>query len=266
MKSESILHSNVLDIIFENRNKEYGAYVLRKESDKRLRQGIFGMLGLVLIFCVFQNFNKNRNVIPLIPLVDPDVFVAPPPIYQEKKTTVAIASHPLTHPDNPPPRIVKDDVPVKIETPTLIARDDHHEIGPPSDKPGLGVATQQGVVKDSVGIKEVVKEKIVDKNKPIDHPDIAPRYPGGLNELIRFLKSNLQSPNDLDAEVQVKVRFVVNYDGTLSRFDIDQSGGDAFDTEVLRVLRKMPKWIPGKSNGDNVAVWFVVPVKFTPTE
>jgi protein TonB len=92
-----------------------------------------------------------------------------------------------------------------------------------------------------------------------------PQYPGGLKALLDYLKKNLQAPDDLEAgkEVSVKVKFVVNYNGQLEAFNVLESGGCIFDNEVLRVLRKMPRWIPGKSNGENVAVYYTVPVKFT---
>ena len=63
--------------------------------------------------------------------------------------------------------------------------------------------------------------------------------------------------------ISVKVKFVVNYNGRLEAFNVLESGGYIFDNEVLRVLRKMPLWIPGKSNGENVSVYYTVPVKFT---
>ena len=62
--------------------------------------------------------------------------------------------------------------------------------------------------------------------------------------------------------MSVKIRFIVNADGSISGFDVIESGGDDFDKEVIRVLKKMPHWIPGKSNGHDVSVYYEVPVKF----
>jgi len=85
--------------------------------------------------------------------------------------------------------------------------------------------------------------------------------------LINFLKKNLRTPEDInEGDVSVKVQFVVNYDGMLKSFTVIQSGGNTFDNEVIRVLKKMPAWIPGKSSGENVSVYYVVPVKFTSEE
>lgn len=60
----------------------------------------------------------------------------------------------------------------------------------------------------------------------------------------------------------MKVKFVVNFSGKLESFKVIESGGEVFDNEVLRVLQKMQPWIPGKNNGENVSVYYTVPVKF----
>ena len=62
--------------------------------------------------------------------------------------------------------------------------------------------------------------------------------------------------------VSVKMRFVVGYDGKLKSFETIQDGGEEFNKEVIRVLKKMPEWTPGKSNGQNVSVYYTIPVKF----
>jgi periplasmic protein TonB len=62
--------------------------------------------------------------------------------------------------------------------------------------------------------------------------------------------------------VSVKVKFIVGYDGQLKGFETIEDGGVAFNNEVIRVLKKMPNWIPGKISGENVSVFYTVPVKF----
>jgi protein TonB len=82
------------------------------------------------------------------------------------------------------------------------------------------------------------------------------------------LERNLSNPTEItEGEmIAVHVRFVVGYDGRLQKFIIVKDGGAIFNNEVLRVLKKMPQWIPGKSNGKNVAVYFTIPVKFVPAD
>jgi periplasmic protein TonB len=64
--------------------------------------------------------------------------------------------------------------------------------------------------------------------------------------------------------VSVRIKFVVGYDGKLKGFTTVQDGGEEFNKEVVRVLKKMPEWIPGKTRGQNVSVYYVIPVKFVP--
>ena len=266
MKSEAILRTSLLDIIFENRNKEYGAYVLRKESDKRLFASLFGMLGLVLVFCLLQQFIKGNHAVIMTPyVIDPHPMN--PPGQLKAVEPVVHHSTPLIANSREYPPVIVNTIPlVNDPVPDPPTESALNGSGVPGS-PGEGVSGTGKVGNDSgkVAIPELTKPE-VDRTIPVDHPDVAPEYPGGINALLKFLKSNLQSPGDLENEVQVKVRFVVNYDGSLLRFDVLQSGGNEFDKEVLRVLKKMPKWVPGKSNGENVSVYFVVPVKFTPVE
>ena len=62
--------------------------------------------------------------------------------------------------------------------------------------------------------------------------------------------------------VKVVIRFVVGHDGKLKSFDIIQDGGDEFDKEVIRVVKKMPDWTPGRSSGRAVSVYYLIPIKF----
>lgn len=91
-----------------------------------------------------------------------------------------------------------------------------------------------------------------------------PSYPGGMSALRKFLERNLKNPRDMEeGEVaNVKVKFVVGYNGELQSFETFQNGGDEFNRKVMRVLKKMPNWVPGKSKGQNVSVFYTIPIKF----
>lgn len=111
---------------------------------------------------------------------------------------------------------------------------------------------------------KALKPEATKSNETVEAADIQPQFPGGINALRNFLEHNLQNPKELeDGEiVAVKVKFIVGYDGMLQRFEIVQDGGTVFNNEVIRVLKKMPGWIPGKANGKNVSVYYTIPVKF----
>ena len=106
----------------------------------------------------------------------------------------------------------------------------------------------------------------IDKTAPMDGDavDVLPSYPGGMDALRKFLQKHLQTPDELEGgqSVSVRVKFVVDYTGKLKSFVTVQDGGDAYNNEVVRVLRKMPDWVPGKTKGENVSVYYVIPVRF----
>ena len=91
-----------------------------------------------------------------------------------------------------------------------------------------------------------------------------PSYRGGMDALRKFLVRNLENPRDMkEGEVaNVKVKFVVGSNGELQSFLTVQDGGNEFNREVMRVLKKMPNWVPGKSKGQNVSVFYTIAIKF----
>jgi protein TonB len=110
----------------------------------------------------------------------------------------------------------------------------------------------------------------MDKNAPLEGNavDVLPTYPGGMEALREFLQKHLQTPDELEAgqTVSVRVKFVVDFKGKLTGFVTMPGGGQAYNNEVVRVLKKMPDWIPGKTMGENVSVYYVIPVKFESTD
>ena len=109
---------------------------------------------------------------------------------------------------------------------------------------------------------------LIDKTSPMDGDavDVLPSYPGGLDALRKFLQKHLETPDELQGgtNVSVRVKFVVDYTGKLKSFETIQS--DAYNKEVVRVLKKMPDWVPGKTKGENVSVYYVIPVRFEITD
>ena len=83
-----------------------------------------------------------------------------------------------------------------------------------------------------------------------------------------FLHRYLQTPDELEAgqKLEVRVRFWIDTDGPVSRFDILQSGGSAFDKEVLRLMKKMPRREPAMQNNNKIAVAYTQPVIFVDVE
>jgi len=92
-----------------------------------------------------------------------------------------------------------------------------------------------------------------------------PEFPGGQSELMKFLQGNIQYPPDAraaGAEGRVVVQFIVNEDGKISDITILRGVYPSCDSEVLRIISKMPAWTAGKQNGNKVKVYFKLPVMF----
>ncbi|HMC99221.1 MAG TPA: energy transducer TonB [Ferruginibacter sp.] len=266
MNKETIMQADVLDIIFENRNKSYGAYDLRKFYNARLTKAILFTVATMLVLSAFTflpSKKKNRDdgmittkpvFIPKAPekKVEPEKPKTPPQQQAAKTASVQPTSNPV---------IVKD-----VEVPKISAITDSTVISarPSTGTPGNGPAIVQPVITDPGGGGTDPVKPVVDKTTPTFTAEVMPEFPGGMPALYKFLKRNLQNPQDVEEgqTISVKVQFVVGYDGKLQRFQTIEDGGEAFNNEVLRVLKKMPDWIPGKTNGENVSVYYTIPVKF----
>jgi periplasmic protein TonB len=268
MKTELILKSDVLDIVFENRNKAYGAYNLRKFYDNRLMKSIAVMIAVVVVLSAFTFIPKKKAAV-----VD-DGYVTKMISLPAAKEKVKQAEKPKTT-QQPKEKantqawtkmvIVDNKVPIKplATLSDTVAIASVTEIGKPGNHPVIAAPGEGGVGGNG---KDPEAVKPIDINTPMVEAEIMPSYPGGINALRKFLERNLINPRDMEEgeTVSVKIRFVVGYDGKLKSFVTAQDGGDEFNTEVIRVLKKMPDWVPGKSNGQNVSVYFTIPVKFVP--
>lgn len=272
MNKDKILQANVLDIIFENRNKSYGAYTLRKFYNDRLYKalGIVGML--VLVLCLLSFLQPKEKSVLITSIYDDSGFVAPPKDPESPKPKPP--KTPLTK--IPPVTAV---LPAQIFTHVTIAPDpqvtrritslDSTQFGTLDipGKKGVIVPVTPVTIGTTGDTGHAVISKI-DPTVPTGFAEVMPSFPGGVDALHAFLQKNLENPDELKEgqSVSVRIRFVVGYDGKLKSFETAQDGGAAFDNEVIRVLKKMPQWIPGKTHGENVSVYYVLPVNFTSTE
>ncbi len=199
----------------------------------------------------------------MVPISDPILAPYQPKQIDANKSVAKVSIKQKVSSTAFPPSIVKNinklPATTEIQQPSL-SETINLGIDLPSDL--NGAESGNGGVPGTTAVLSVSPKP--DKKAVLETANVMPQYPGGIKALLEFLKKNIHSPEDIDADdIAVKIKFVVNYSGKLEGFDVIQSGGEAFDNEVLRVLKKMPLWIPGKSNGENVSVYYVVPVKFT---
>lgn len=103
------------------------------------------------------------------------------------------------------------------------------------------------------------------EQEPFVFAEQMPEFPGGKSALLAFLKKNIKYPvKALEEEIDGKVivNIIINIDGTISNAKVTKAIGGGCDEEALRVVKKMPNWIPGKQGGELVPVYFDVPVTF----
>jgi periplasmic protein TonB len=271
MNKETILKSDVLDILFDKRNKAYGAYNLRKFYNNRLIKSLAVMLSGVVFLSAFtflpkkEVANKPEEIITTFGHVIPDKP-------KDDKPKEKVKKEPLQKPVDQTkftskPIITKE----KDKADSIKTITDRIVIGTVNTNvPNIGGPSTPIIVippnNGGDGLAKPKPEPIVDISKTFTESEVEvmPSYPGGMDALRKFLVRNLENPRDMEeGEVaNVKVKFVVEYNGKLQSFVTVQDGGDEFNREVMRVLKKMPNWVPGKAKGQNVSVFYTIPVKF----
>lgn len=260
MKPEIILQADMLDILFENRNKAYGAYALRKDYNGRLFKSMGIVMGMVFLVIVFNYWKSDSSTPSILSAIN-----IPPDVKIDK---VDIIIPPMVDPPHPPASIqhttpvFTDNAEATIPEITDLDKDvqigTQNIIGPP--------ASESPVAPPSENISTGIEPKATEDKEPPVYvsAQVMPEYPGGETAMRRFLQRNLRfdfEGQEPGSRVIIKCRFVVDKEGNVTAIGLVQSGGQPeYDKEVTRVVKKMPAWKPGFQNGKNVAVYFTLPV------
>ena len=275
MKSEDILRSDMLDLVFDGRNKAYGAYDLRRRYPKHVGRALLITVLMVLAILLFGVIRKNLLNQEEKVETNVEVTLTEPPPMDESKPPPP----PPPAPPPPPVRATIQYVPPKIVIDKEASKTDIEDIEKVKEE-NLGTKTQEGVknVEDDINTnvdpssilgnesKKVIEEKKDDDNKVFVAVEQMPEFPGGTAEMMRWLSDNIRYPseaaqNNLTGKVNVK--FVVEKDGSITDVTLIRDGvGGGAGAEALRVVKKMPKWKPGKQNGKAVRCSFQIPINF----
>ena len=266
------------DLIFEGRNKEYGAYKLRTQTGKRNFKAIITVAILaalcIILFYIKAGYDayraahaKNENVTEISALNQPkkkDAKVERKVQVEEKREVVkeVKSSIKFTAP------VIKKDADVKpeeemktqdqiMQTNTAIGALD---VKGNSDQGEILKVTQRV---ETEPVKAEPKPEV--ENKVFDVVEQMPSFPGGPSALMQYLSSNIKYPvvaQENGVQGRVVVSFVVERDGSITDVQVARSVDPSLDREAQRVVRNMPRWIPGKQNGQAVRVKYNVPVAF----
>lgn len=275
MESAKIPGNDFLDILFEGRNKDYGAYALRNRYDRRVRNAVMGTASIVLV--VMGGYVLNNT------LMAHDVVNRP--VVLETPAMIDPLDEPLPDPVLPPPPPVQAAPPPAAPTvdfASLVVAPDR-DVRPEEEPPrisdignnAIGFENREG---DPNGRPEGLDDLKGPTTGVVDMPvapereeilsfvEIMPEFPGGEAALFKYLKKNLMYPHmaqENGVGGTVFVQFVVSRDGSIS--DVKTVGaakGAGLEEEAMRVVRKMPGWKPGKQNGKPVTVLYNLPIRF----
>ena len=266
-----IMSADILDIIFDGRNKDYGAYQLRKTYGKRLTTALVGtavLLALIFILSVLANTlgndkDKKDMVVQDVQLEEikeekKNEPPPPPPPPKPEPPKVEIAKF-------TPPKIVKDEEVKEDEKPPEVEKLEDTKIG---------TVNQEGIKDEGItappvsdagkGVVEAPKKDDEDWDKTFTKVEIESEYPGGASAWQRYLNKNLRYPQDaIDNEIQgtVIVQFIVDKAGTVS--DVEAiSGPNELRAEAVRVIKKSGTWTPAVQNGRQVKSYKKQPITF----
>jgi protein TonB len=257
-----IFKNQWLEIVFEGRNKVYGAYELRKTNSKTtVRALIIGsvLFGLAIAMPLLINMipdsqddtslDTKITTVKLPPKDKPKENIPPPP--------------------PPPPKVDQ----VKFVKPVVAKAEEVTEEPPKiveiKDKK-LGDETIKGDPDADLTVEPVGNgpADVVDDNNIYNTAgiEVKPDFPGGMEKFYKYVGNNYRTPEEEGLKGKVYVTFVVEKDGSLTDIKVVRDIGFGTGKEAVRVLQKCPKWNPGEQNGKKVRVLYSLPITIQSAE
>lgn len=269
------------DLIFADKNKEFGAYQLRQQSDKRHNMAVlYTLIGLVVVFILLIAYNKYADY-----AAEKRALEAKE---QAEKMSQAILAEEQEQIEEEPeeqkfeqPEIeVPQEVLATVQV-TQIAIVDADKVknevmdmdAQKEDNTARGVVNQEGS-DDADKFKAVQEQVVVKEPEPEAKPkeeeifvavEQRAEFPGGTAALMKYLSSHLHYPEAAtqnDVQGKVVLQFVVEKDGSVGAVTVLKGLDRDCDREAIRVVKSMPKWQPGKNNGVPVRSYFQLPITF----
>ena len=273
MAKIDLIDNGWVDLVFEGKNQAYGAYQLRKDTGKR---NVYSLLVMFAIGVAIAAFVAIKGVVENAMKTDvgieADVELAK--LAEKKEAKVEKKEEPKVE------KIEVEKVKSSVKfVPPVIKKDD--EVKPEEELKSQEELNKTNTAIGAFDVKgndeaagEVLKAKEViaqpeppkeEETKVFDVVEQMPSFPGGQSALLQYLSSNIKYPvvaEENGVQGRVIVTFVVEKDGSITDVRVVKSVDPSLDKEAQRVVKSMPKWIPGKQNGAAVRVKYTVPVTF----
>ena len=274
MEINKILTADILDILFDGRNKSYGAYALRKTYNKRMTTAVLSMIALLVLFFVgsyvAKSLEGDEKPIQMI-VQDVQLEEVKP---EEKKDEPP--------PPPPPPAAEPPKVEVTKFTPPKIVKDEEvkEEEKPPEveklAETKIGTINQEGIKDEGIvappvsdggkGVVAAPTKQVEDWDRTFTKVEIESEYPGGQSAWRRYLNKTFRYPQQaVDDGIQgtVVVQFIVDKEGVVS--DVVAISGPTeggLREEAVRVIKRSGKWTPAIQNGRHVKSYKKQPITF----
>lgn len=272
MEANKILSSDILDLVFEGRNKSYGAYELRKTYNKRILTALLITTAVIILIFVVKFVassleDKNASKLDVKEVVlenikqEEEKKEPPPPPPPPKQEPPKVEMTKFT-----PPKIVEDQEVKKEDIPPEVEK---------LQETKIDVVSQEGIKDEGLAAPPVVDEgkqvveapKVEDENKIFEKVEVEASFPGGDAGWRRFLERNVngQVASDNGAPTgsyTVVVQFIVDKGGNISDVKALSNHGFGMEDEAVRAIRRGPKWVPAIQNGRNVNAYRKQPITF----
>ena len=276
MSKIDLLDQKWIDLVFEGKNEAYGAYALRQDTSKR---NFFAMMALIIgLIAIVATF--------LIVNVASEAIARAQAEHETEVTLEQIEEEVEEEQDDEEIVYELEELEQLVAEETVMNSEKFTAYEMEDDAPDQVTKTQDEVAQSDVAIGAIdydqgsdeaehvlkVNEKVVDEVPPaveetkvFDVVEQMPQYKGGDQALMDYLNKSIKYPviaEENGIQGRVVCTFVVERDGSISDVKVVRSVDPSLDKEAVRVLKAMPKWIPGKQNGSAVRVKFTLPVTF----
>jgi|GEM_PF-118119 len=259
-----------LDVVFDQKNKSYGAYAMRRESSSNTTRALFiaGSLFILLFLSpkIVHLIKGNETI--------EDVT--------DKVTVVNVQPPPAVNPETPPPAAVEPppakEKQIKFPPPIVTADENVIDTDPVQIKDLLTASPGQKTIEGAddgtlvvistpgEGPKDakVVEEDVVyGQFSPLE---VQPTFPGGMDKFYKYLSKAIRYPamaQEQSIQGKVYLSFIIEKNGMLTDINVEKKLGYGMDEEAVRVLKASPKWMPGIQNGKAVRVKYNIPISFS---
>ncbi len=254
MAKEKKVYPSFDDIVFEGRNKEYGAYAVRRKHSRTMT--ISTIVGVIIIAAAIIIPYMRANRVANVKMRDANEVIA--------QMANDIQQEQAAPPPPPPPPPAEQQTVVRYVAPVVV------DTIKPEDQTTLMITDEQvatTVNEEAVEVQETVQEEVQEEapQEVFVVVEEMPSYPGGDTELFAFIYANIKYPDvakENNIQGKVILRFCVTYKGTVDQVSVVRGVDPLLDEEAIRVIKMLPLWKPGKQGGKPVNVWYSVPISF----